>query len=121
MKFLSLLATIATATAAVVPGNGFEGRAAPDAADGLYVVSYDEASGNSTTHFTAWEELAKRAADSMLETKSAAVLETRRDGCGPGSANRDEINDAQDCLKGYFGNTWNFNKNSWTYVCGPSS
>jgi hypothetical protein len=87
---------------------------AADAPDGLYVVTVNEA-GEKSTQFTPFDQVVKRS-DAPARRDNTHQLERRREGCGPGSAAREDNVAAHGCLKSYFGQTLFFGKNQWTYV-----
>ncbi|KAK3688922.1 hypothetical protein B0T22DRAFT_440437 [Podospora appendiculata] len=100
-----LLATAASAAASAISvtsrsesAEGF--KIAADAPDGLYQVTVDEASGNSTTTFIPFDEVIKGA--TVEARDEPAHLARRRNGCGAGSAPREQIFAAQDCMMQYW-------------------
>ncbi|KAK3323116.1 hypothetical protein B0T19DRAFT_442614 [Cercophora scortea] len=117
---LATAASVAASTISIASrseiAEGF--KIAADAPDGLYQVTLDEASGNTTTVFTPFDEVLKGA---TLEARSEpSRIERRRNGCGAGSAPREQIFAAQDCMMQYwpggiYDGTIYLNSNVWTY------
>jgi hypothetical protein len=122
MKFPALIVVLfASATYAVFSADSGI-RVADDAPDGLYTHTFDEV-GNENVTFVPYEQLAKRTDTETFfhytersDKGGPSRIEARRSACGPGTANLNDIINAEYQFKTSIGKQLNLLQGTWHYV-----
>lgn len=123
MKCPTLLVAVLLSASYAVASANLGIRAADDAPDGFYTHMLDEA-GNENVTFVPYEEVAKRSNTEAFREytersreSGRSRIEARRNACGPGTAEINDILNTEYFFAQEIGDQLNSAQNVWHYVC----